>query len=171
MPRILKLVFTAFLCAAPLGPCLAAHSSTGVTAVSASFINTQRGRVAGRARARSARRKAADAEAARRRRAETLRVVWQTVKDEHFDPTFGGVDWDAVRLRFAPLAAHATSDAALHRLLQEMLNELKQSHFQIVPPESIPRFDARRWGAERADGVGPEETPGGPEEEEEVGNE
>lgn len=166
MPRNLKsLALAALLCAVPLGPCLAAHSSTGV---SASFINTQRGRRAGRASAGSARKKATDAEAARRRRAETFRVVWQTVKDEHFDQTFGGVDWDAVRLRFAPLAARVTNDAALHRLLQEMLNELRQSHFQIVPPESIPRFDARRWGAE---GAGPEETPGGPDGEEEVGNE
>ena len=94
---------------------------------------------------------------ARRRREAAFRLVWQTVKDEHFDPTFGGLDWNAVRVRYAPLASRAGSDRELHLLLQSMLNELRQSHFAIVPPESIPRFDARRWGAARADGSAAEE--------------
>jgi carboxyl-terminal processing protease len=72
------------------------------------------------------------------RRVEAFRLVWQTVKDYHFDPTFGGVDWDAVREEFAPRVERTRTDRELHRLLQEMLNRLGQSHFNIVPPESIP---------------------------------
>jgi carboxyl-terminal processing protease len=72
------------------------------------------------------------------RRKETFRIVWQTVKDQHFDPTFGGLNWDAVRDEFAPRAAESRSDRELHRLLQEMLNRLGQSHFAIIPPEIIP---------------------------------
>lgn len=72
------------------------------------------------------------------RRRETFRIVWQTVKDQHFDPTFGGVNWDAVRDEFAPRAAGSRSDRELHLLLQEMLNRLGQSHFTIIPPEVIP---------------------------------
>ncbi|HEU4595834.1 MAG TPA: S41 family peptidase [Pyrinomonadaceae bacterium] len=173
MSRILKLVLNALLCAAPLSPCLAAPRAEGE---SAAFNFAQRGKKkASRARASKARASRARAEAARRRRAETFQVVWQTVKDEHFDPTFGGVDWDAVRVRYAPLAARTKTDAELHLLLQVMLNELGQSHFNIVPPENIPRFDARRWGAERADaeGEGAEEAAGEEpvEEDEEVGSE
>lgn len=72
------------------------------------------------------------------RRREAFEIVWRTVKETHFDPTFGGLDWDAVRTEFAPRAAAARTDAELHWLLQQMLNRLGQSHFTIIPPESIP---------------------------------
>src|SRR5688500_5767143 len=115
MPRILKLALTALLCAAPLGPGLAAPRRATGASPAAFFVprgqqkKASRAR-ASRARASRARANHARAEAANRRRAETFRVVWQTVKDEHYDPTFGGVDWDAVRVRYAPLAARATTD-------------------------------------------------------------
>lgn len=76
-----------------------------------------------------------------RRRAETFEVVWQTVKENHFDPSFGGLDWDGVRAEFTPRVAAARSDRELHALLQQMLNRLGQSHFNIIPPEAIPLTD------------------------------
>jgi carboxyl-terminal processing protease len=76
-------------------------------------------------------------EAAERRK-EAFEIVWQTVKDYHFDPNFGGVDWDAVKTEFAPRVAAAQSDRELHWLLQQMLNRLGKSHFAVIPPESIP---------------------------------
>jgi carboxyl-terminal processing protease len=72
---------------------------------------------------------------------EAFEIVWRTVKENHFDPTFGGTDWDAVRSEFAPLVERAGSDRELHALLQQMLNRLGQSHFNIIPPESIPSTD------------------------------
>lgn len=86
--------------------------------------------------------KSADDDAeARRRRKEAFEIVWQTVKENHFDPTFGGTDWDAVRAEFAPRVERAASDRELHALLQQMLNRLGQSHFNIITPESIPATD------------------------------
>jgi carboxyl-terminal processing protease len=79
---------------------------------------------------------AATAEAQRRR--ESFETVWRTVKENHFDPKFGGVDWEAVRAEFAPRAAAARTDRELHTLLQQMLNRLGRSHFNIIPPEAIP---------------------------------
>jgi carboxyl-terminal processing protease len=75
-------------------------------------------------------------------RQETFNIVWGTVNEKHWDPTFGGVNWDGVRLKYEPLASKAESDAKLHDLLQQMLGELHQSHFQILqrstaPPEQI----------------------------------
>lgn len=78
---------------------------------------------------------------ARRRRTEAFEIVWRTVKENHFDPTFGGTDWDAVRSEFAPLVERAGSDREVHALLQRMLNRLGQSHFNIITPESIPSTD------------------------------
>jgi carboxyl-terminal processing protease len=88
---------------------------------------------------------------ARERRLKTFQLVWQTVKDEHFDPTLGGVNWDAVRARYAPRVQRVRSDQELHSLLQEMLGELPQSHFTIVPPERIPRIKAGRKRSDKGE--------------------
>ncbi|HMY71830.1 MAG TPA: S41 family peptidase, partial [Blastocatellia bacterium] len=70
-------------------------------------------------------------------RQQTFDMVWSTVKDKHFDPNFGGVDWNKVREQYSPRVAEVKSDAELYRLLQQMLGELHQSHFNIVPPEAV----------------------------------
>ncbi|MBC7912262.1 MAG: hypothetical protein H7Y30_17275, partial [Pyrinomonadaceae bacterium] len=80
----------------------------------------------------------ASSEAAKRQ--EAFEIVWTTVKQQFYDPSFGGVDWDKVRARYAPRVAATGSDEDLHLLLQEMLNELHQSHFIIIPPDAIPKF-------------------------------
>jgi carboxyl-terminal processing protease len=98
--------------------------------------------------------KSGAAEAAERRK-EAFEIVWQTVKDYHFDPTFGGVDWDAVKTEFAPRVAAAQSDRELHWLLQRMLNRLGKSHFAVIPPESIPAVpDEDEGDADEANGAG-----------------
>jgi carboxyl-terminal processing protease len=67
-------------------------------------------------------------------RREAFETVWRTVNEQHFDPTFGGVDWAAVRERYRPLADAAKSDAEFYDVLRRMLGELKLSHFAIYPP-------------------------------------
>lgn len=84
----------------------------------------------------------APAEQADKRQA-TFDVVWRIVKDKHFDPTFGGVDWDKIRAIYAPRAAAVKSDAELYRLLQQMIGELHQSHFNIIPPEALTQTDSK----------------------------
>lgn len=69
---------------------------------------------------------------------KTFDIVWRTVNEKHFDPTFGGVDWAKVREDYRPRLASVKTDAELYQLLQQMLGELKQSHFNIIPPEAIP---------------------------------
>lgn len=81
---------------------------------------------------------------ARQRREKTFNLVWKTVNEENFDATFGGVDWNAVRLRYAPRASRVTTDQQLHDVLQQMLSEIPQSHFAIIPPEAIPRIRSRK---------------------------
>ena len=76
-------------------------------------------------------------------RQETFDMVWTTVKEKHFDPDFGGVDWDKVREQYAPKVAAVKSNQELYALLQAMLGELHQSHFQIIPPEAIVDDDSK----------------------------
>jgi carboxyl-terminal processing protease len=76
-------------------------------------------------------------------RQETFDIVWRTVKEKHFDPTLGGLDWDKVREQYAPRAAAAKSDTEFYDVLRQMLGELHQSHFNIIPPEAIAEDDSR----------------------------
>ncbi|MFY9611824.1 MAG: S41 family peptidase [Blastocatellia bacterium] len=84
-------------------------------------------------------------------RQETFDMVWTTVKERHFDPAFGGVNWDKVREQYAPKVAAVKSNQELYALLQAMLGELHQSHFQIIPPEAIVDDDSKE---PRGGGVG-----------------
>lgn len=70
----------------------------------------------------------------RAERAETFRIVWETVRDRYFDPDFGGVDWQAVRKEMEPSAISAASDSAFYEVLQQMVDRLGQSHFRVMPP-------------------------------------
>jgi carboxyl-terminal processing protease len=77
----------------------------------------------------------ANQDAVRARNAATFEAVWTTVRDTHWDPTLGGVDWPAVRVELLPRAEAAADDAALRVILMDALGRLKQSHFTIIPGE------------------------------------
>ncbi len=85
-------------------------------------------------------------------RQEAFEIVWRTIKEQFYDPNFGGVDWDKVRSRYAPRVALTNSNEELHLLLQEMLNELHQSHFLIIPPDAIPKFPQADGAEEMLEG-------------------
>ena len=59
---------------------------------------------------------------------EVFEQAWQTVKDNFYDSKFNGVDWQATRRKYQPLAAKAQSRAALSEVINQMLAELKTSH-------------------------------------------
>lgn len=66
-------------------------------------------------------------------RMQAFDKVWSTVNENHYDPTFGGVDWSKVRRDYLPQAEAARTDDELHNVLRRMLGELKLSHFGIAP--------------------------------------
>ena len=74
-------------------------------------------------------------------RRASFEKVWTTVNEKHFDPTFGGVDWKKMREIYEPKALAAKSNAEFHRVLQQMLEELGQSHFNVVPVRTAIDFD------------------------------
>ncbi len=78
------------------------------------------------------------------RRAARLAILdaaWRTVRDKHYDKTLGGLDWNAVRARYEPLALAAPSEAAFYRTLNQMIGELGQSHMMITGPGSEEEDD------------------------------
>lgn len=66
----------------------------------------------------------------------SLDTVWETVNEYHYDTTFGGVDWRAIHDRYAGLADAAKDEAELIELMNEMLLELKLSHYAVFRMES-----------------------------------
>jgi len=81
-------------------------------------------------------------------RQETFDIVWRTVKEKHYDPKFNGVDWDKVRTLYEPRVAELKSDQELYSLLQQMIGELGQSHFNIIPREAIVEDETEKSSSE-----------------------
>lgn len=83
----------------------------------------------------------------RETRVETFERVWSIVDETFYDPEFNGVDWKAVRARYAPRVAALERDEELYPLLGEMLGELKASHFGIAPPPKAPGGEIATTGS------------------------
>ncbi len=77
-------------------------------------------------------------------RAATFAMVWETVNETYFDPAFGGVNWPDVREKFRPKIEAAADNAQLRPLLQTMLDELRRTHFAILPRETAVFTPAER---------------------------
>jgi carboxyl-terminal processing protease len=65
----------------------------------------------------------------------TFDTAWQIVYETHFDTTFNGVDWVALRDELRPRVAAATERAELRGIVSDMLERLGQSHFALIPEE------------------------------------
>ncbi|MEE9391989.1 MAG: S41 family peptidase [Planctomycetota bacterium] len=57
--------------------------------------------------------------------------VWQTVRDRHWDPELGGVDWEAARKELRPEVLRVHSQSEARRVMNELLGRLGQSHFNV----------------------------------------
>lgn len=55
---------------------------------------------------------------------QSFETVWQTVYAKHYDPNFGGVDWQALHDRYQPEIAAAKDDTEFYELTNRMLFEL-----------------------------------------------
>ena len=60
------------------------------------------------------------------RRQEAFETAWATINEFYYDKTFGGLDWNKVRAEFLPRVAAAKTDAAFHKLLEEMLARFEE---------------------------------------------
>jgi C-terminal processing protease CtpA/Prc len=74
---------------------------------------------------------------------KTFDAVWNTVNNKFYDPTFGGVDWVAVRKKYEPQIEAVRSDTEFRDLLNRMLSEIKISHLSILDLENLDKLLAR----------------------------
>jgi carboxyl-terminal processing protease len=61
-------------------------------------------------------------------------AAWTAVRDKDFDKTLAGLDWQALRAKYQPLALAAPDEPTFYRLLNEMLGALRQSHLEVHGP-------------------------------------
>jgi tricorn protease len=59
--------------------------------------------------------------------------AWRQLKNNFYDETMHGVDWDAVKAKYLPLAEAARTQDELHLAISEVLGELRASHLGIWP--------------------------------------
>jgi carboxyl-terminal processing protease len=77
-------------------------------------------------------------------------AAWQTVDETFVDPTFGGLDWPAVRTELRPRVQSAASPDAARAVISEMLARLRRSHYSLLtggadamPGDAIVPIDVR----------------------------
>ena len=70
-------------------------------------------------------------------RADTFQLVWETVRDKYYDPSFGGKDWNAIGARYKALAAGVKMSGEFHALMGKMVAELGQSHLAVKAPHVV----------------------------------
>jgi len=94
----------------------------------------------------------------RRLNMDSFEQVWSTVRDKHWDPSLGGLNWQAVHDELRPAEANATNMEEARAAMTKMLERLKQTHFAIVPADVYGEMKSGGKGGES--GAGGEGTPG-----------
>lgn len=61
--------------------------------------------------------------------------VWGTIGERYYDPKLGGVDWEAQRECFRPLAGAAASRVEFYTILRRMVGSLRDAHTRVFAPE------------------------------------
>ncbi len=85
---------------------------------------------------------------------ESFQVVWETVRDKHYDPELNGLDWDAIGEEYRPRVENAEYMAEARTAMRDMLKRLGQSHFGIIPVSAYESID----GEDDEDGDDPSDS-------------
>ncbi len=59
--------------------------------------------------------------------------AWDTIRQKHWDPDLGGLNWQAVKDSLRPRVEAATTRTQSRAAMQAMIATLGQSHFGIIP--------------------------------------
>ena len=87
--------------------------------------------------------------AQRQANVESFDRVWTAIRDEHWDPKLGGLDWNAVRDELRPKVEQAKTMAEAREVMEDMIGRLKQSHFAIIPREVYHDLTPSQAGEEK----------------------
>ncbi len=85
----------------------------------------------------------------------TFDTAWAIIARSHWDTTYNGVNWKALRDTLRPRAAAAKTTGELRAVLTTMVGSLRQSHFSIIPREiSDTSTSGNRLEVDRSGNIG-----------------
>ncbi|HYM12038.1 MAG TPA: S41 family peptidase [Bryobacterales bacterium] len=90
----------------------------------------------------------------RRLNVESFDYVWSAIRDHHWDPKLGGVDWDAARNELRPKVEQAGTMTEARAAMNDMISRLHQTHFGIVPAEVYEDIGPRPGAGREESGEG-----------------
>ena len=64
---------------------------------------------------------------------ELFDVVWSTINENFYDPSFAGVNWKAIREKYAAEIGKIHEDTSFIDLVYRMMGELHASHLELYP--------------------------------------
>ncbi len=64
--------------------------------------------------------------------------AWQIVNETYYDPSFNGLDWNAVRRELRPRAEAAATPDETRAAIRDMIGRLRDSHFVLLPEGAAP---------------------------------
>jgi carboxyl-terminal processing protease len=85
---------------------------------------------------------------------DSFEFVWKTIRDQHFDPTLGGLDWQAVHDELRPKVENAQSIDEARGAMIDMISRLRQSHFAIIPAGVYENIEAPAGKGDRGGSTG-----------------
>lgn len=71
----------------------------------------------------------------------TFDRAWSIVYETHFDTTFNGVDWVALKDELRPRAESAKTREDVRNVVRDLIGRLGQSHFALLPEEAVDTLD------------------------------
>lgn len=72
--------------------------------------------------------------------------VWTTIRDKHFDTTFGGHDWNALKLQYRPVVETSSTMGDARNAIGALLSNLGVSHCSILPKDAYEGLGGGRAG-------------------------
>lgn len=111
----------------------ATHGRAALSLVAAALL-TFAGLVSVNGQGTGAAAQAASASLSAKERVEVFEVVWKTIDEKYYDPSFNGVDWRAVRERYRPRVEAASGEEEFYNLLNRMAGELRDAHTRVRSP-------------------------------------
>jgi tricorn protease len=72
---------------------------------------------------------------------EIFTEAWRTNRDYFYDPGMHGVNWTAMRAKYAAFLPDVTTRSDLNRVIQWMASELSVGHHRLTGPGDVPSSD------------------------------
>jgi carboxyl-terminal processing protease len=82
----------------------------------------------------------------RAKNVQAFDLIWTTIRDKHFDPKLGGLDWQGIRDKLRPRVEQAATMKDARAIMNEAIEQLHQTHFGIIPVDVYKDLESPHGG-------------------------